>query len=254
MAGVFISRGMTVGIPPGGLVLGADSSGKPTASLTIHVHFDVCPTWMELALQHLASAKVREAERVAAWTGTDEVSKASTLEREFEASMQAIMAAAIAVDAFYAVLRKKVDVSDDLVATWRRNRTARPVQIAEVLRMAFGLSGVAFDGLRANLLEIYRLRDLAVHPSGDIEAPILHPDLNVGVEWRFAYFRHINADLVVRTALRMLSEAVTLGRPKNDEVQRYAGVVRIRLEEIGAVARGTPDNADTSNPPSTVEA
>ena len=232
MVGVFISRGMTVGIPAGGLVLSIGEDGKPTGSVTLHVHFDVCPTWLELALHHLATAKTREAERIAAWATADEGEKASSLEREFEASMQAIMAAAIAVDAFYAVLRRKAEVSDDLVATWKKNRTARAVQIAEVLRIAFGLGGVGYDALRKNLLEIYRLRDLAVHPSGDIALPILHPELNVGVEWRFAYFRHANAELVVRATLRMLVELVTAGKPKNAEVQRYAAAVSERLKGV----------------------
>lgn len=247
VAGVFISRGMTVGIPPGGFTLSIAEDGTPSGSLTIHVHFDVCPTWIELALQHLTVAKGREAERKAAWAGADEDQKAASLEREFEASMQAIMASAVAIDAFYAVLRKKAEVSEDLVATWRKNRTARPVQVAEVIRIAFGLGDVRSSALRKNLQEIYRLRDLAVHPSGDIEAPIQHPELDVGVEWRFAYFRYANAELVVNTTLRMLSEIVAGGAPKNGDVRTYADVLRGRLEQIGIVTkRLDPANSESA--------
>lgn len=39
------------------------------------------------------------------------------------------------------------------------------------------------SALRANLKAIYRYRDLAVHPSGRIEAPMLHPELDLGMEW-----------------------------------------------------------------------
>lgn len=119
MAGVFITRGMTVSIPAGGLKisLGADA---PSPSVTLHVHFDVCPTWCELAMAHLQTAKSGEADRKVAWQAAEETEnvvneKARTLEREFESSMQAIMAAAIALDAFYAVLQPHVGLEPELL-------------------------------------------------------------------------------------------------------------------------------------------
>jgi hypothetical protein len=54
--------------------------------------------------------------------------KAATLEREFEAAMQAIMAAAIAVDASYALIRSHVHLPPSIVTKWRTNRTARYVK------------------------------------------------------------------------------------------------------------------------------
>src|SRR2546426_8136310 len=115
MAGVFISRGMTVAIPPGGLVISLDEAGNPVGNLNLHVHFDVCPTWLEIALRHLEEAKANRLLRIEAWKGTDEDAKAAALEREFEASMQAIMAAAIAIDAFYAVMQTKAELADTLI-------------------------------------------------------------------------------------------------------------------------------------------
>jgi hypothetical protein len=88
MSGVFISRGMTVAIPPGGLTLAIGDNGNVTGNLTLHVRFDVCPTWVQLALRHLDDANAKKALRVAAWAGAEEEYKAAALEREFEASMQ----------------------------------------------------------------------------------------------------------------------------------------------------------------------
>src|SRR5688572_29989813 len=108
MAGVFITRGMTLTIPAGGLRIsfGAEAA-EPT--VTLHVHFDVCPTWCELAMRHLEAAKAAAEARKIAWQTADTPAandaRAITLEKEFEASMQAVMAAAIAVDALYAVLQ-----------------------------------------------------------------------------------------------------------------------------------------------------
>lgn len=232
MAGIFISRGMTVAIPAGGLTIGIGDDGKATSSLTLHVRFDVCPTWIELALRHLADANEKRVARAAAWTGTNEELKAATLEREFEASMQAIMAAAISIDAFYSLIQPQVQLPPSLVEGWRAKRTARYSQVTEVIRRAFGLKPKGTAALRQNLKEIFRLRDLAVHPSGKIKAPILHHELEVGVEWRFAMFRAHNAELAVNAAAGMLWDLAHNGKPKDSKIVEYMHTLRQRLAEL----------------------
>jgi len=232
MAGIFISRGMTVAIPAGGFTLGIGDEGNLVSNLTLHVRFDVCPTWTDLSLRHLREAKAKQAEREAAWAGTDEEQKAVTLEREFEASMQAIVAAAIAIDAFYSLVQTHVELPPDLLETWRTKGTSRYSQVTEVLRRAFRLKPKGTAALRQNLKEIYRLRDLAVHPSGKIAAPILHPELNTGVEWRFAYFRAYNAELVVNGATWILWDLAHGGKPKDSKLAEYMAGLRQRLAEL----------------------
>ena len=154
--------------------------------------------------------------------------------------MQAITAAAIALDALYATLQPHVKLPPGLIKRWRTRRTARYSQVAEILRRAFLLEPTGGTALRQNLKEIYRFRDLAVHPSGKIEAPILHPELNVGVEWRFVYFRASNAELAVNKATEMIRELTSVTRFHNDEVQRYATELRGRLDELLGTGRSLP--------------
>lgn len=246
MAGIFIPRGMTVAIPAGGLTVGIGDGSNFTGNCTLHVRFDVCPTWVELSLRHLEDAKTKRAGREAAWAGTNENLKASALEREFEASMQAIMAAAIAIDAFYSIMQTHVVLPPSLVEQWRTKRTSRYSQVTEVLRRAFHLKTKGTAALRQNLKEIYRLRDLAVHPSGKIEAPSLHPELNVGVEWRFAYFRTKNAELVVNAATWILWDLAHGGKPKDTKIVEYMNNLKLRLAEL--FPNGHP-NAVTAAPP-----
>lgn len=231
MAGVFVTRGMTWGTP--GVVISLDEAGKSVGgSMAIQVHFDVGPTWLQIALHHLEDAKVKQLERVEAWKGTDQKAKAAALEGEFETSMQAIMVAAIAIDAFYAVVQTKTKLPAHLITSWRAKKTkktARYAQICEVLRLAFSLRPQATRVLRQNLRAIYKLRDKAIHPTGKLEAPVLHPELQVRVEWRFSDFRFENAYLVVRETLNMLCELVTSGKPQNGE---YAEAVRPKLEKF----------------------
>jgi len=229
MSGIFISRGMTIAVPPGGLTLAIGDDGKVKGNLTLHVRFDVCPTWAELAVRHLEDAKAKKALREAAWAGVEEDQKAAALEGEFEVSMQAIMAAVIAIDAFYALIQTHVQLPPNIVDKWRTKRTARYSQVTEVLRRGFRLRPEGVVALRQNLKEIYRLRDLAVHPSGKIEAPILHPELGVGVEWRFAHFRAHNAELVVNAATWILWDLANGGKPVDPEIKKYTDGLRQRL-------------------------
>jgi hypothetical protein len=222
MAGVFVTRGMTVVIPKAGLTLSIDEKGKVVdGSVTVHVHYDVCPTWLDLAARHLSDARERKLLRVAAWSSNDEKAKGETLEKEFESSMQAIMAAAIAIDSFYAALRDKTNIPKDTVKKWQENSTARYKQITEIIRRAFSLSPRRCVTLRNFLKEMFRVRDLAVHPSGNIGEPVLHPELDTGVEWRFEVFRADTAEAVVRTATNVIHELVTKGTPANADVRRY---------------------------------
>lgn len=159
------------------------------------------------------------------WAGTDENAKAQCLEAEFESSMQAIMAAAIAWDAVYSVLRQHVEIPPAMVERWRKGRTARYSQVAEVVQRAFALNAEGAAALRANLKEIYRYRDLAVHPSGKLRAALLHPELNVGVEWRFVYFRASNAELAVSAAAAMLWDLAHNGKAKDPKITEYQKVL-----------------------------
>lgn len=247
MAGIFISRGMTISIPPGGFSLSFGDDGAVNSSLTLHVRFDVCPTWIELALRHLADAIEARSNRQGAWAETNEEAKASTLEREFEASMQAVMAAAIALDAFYSVIQPHVAIPPDLVERWRTGRTARSSQVAEVVRRAFRLKPKGTAALRTNLKEIFRLRDLAVHPSGKIEAPIYHPELDVGVEWRFAFFRASSAELVVNAATGMLWDLCHNGKPEDAKVLEYMASLKQRL--VALFPNGHPSAVGTAPAP-----
>ena len=230
MSRAFVPRAIPVAIPDGGLDISIDENRKPASSLAHHVHFDACPIWLQLAIRHLSDAQVAQVSRVAAWKGADEDAKAAALEWEFEASLQAIMASALALDAFCAVVQTKVQLPQSLSDEWRENRTPHDVQVSEVLRRAFSLAARDASSLRQNLGEIFRFRDLAVDPSGKGDARILHPELRVGVEWRFAYFRCENALRIVRATLRLIWELVASGKPKEVDVQKYIDALRPKIE------------------------
>lgn len=231
MPGIFLSRGMSITIPSFSIRIGDDGKfeGDP---ITLHVRFDVCPTWIQVGKRHLESALLAKDRRNDVWNGTDEDAKARALEAEFESSMQAIMAAAIAWDALYAVLRDHVVIPPAMSDTWRNGRTARYTQVAEVVRRAFSLKQKGSSLLRKNLKVLYAYRDMAVHPSGKIVEPVLHPELGVRMEWRFVYFRARNAEMAVLGAAAMLWDLASNGCSKDARVTEYQRTLLARLEEI----------------------
>lgn len=243
MSGVFITRGMTMSIPSFSIRL-RDDGELDSDPLVLHVRFDVCPTWIQIAKHHLDTALAARAIREQVWSGTDEDAKARALEAEFEASMQAIMATAISLDAAYAVLQQHVAIPPAMIEKWRKGRTARYTQVSEVVRRAFSLKPKGAAALRGNLKEIYRYRDMAVHPSGKIEAALLHPEIDVGVEWRFVYFRAKNAELVVLTAAAMLWDLAYNGKANDPEVTEYQKTLANRLVEVFPSGRPTPPATD----------
>jgi hypothetical protein len=136
--------------------------------------------------------------------------------------MQAIMAAVIAIDAFYAAVKEHVPIPPATLKAWREKGTARHKQVYEVLRKGFKIATKTLPKVREVLSEIYRFRDLAVHPDPKLVQPLAHPDLKVGTEWRFVYFRYDNAKPLVTVALSMVVQLLKLPKDKNEQLKRYA--------------------------------
>ncbi|MCX6320508.1 MAG: hypothetical protein NTX93_01720 [Bacteroidia bacterium] len=110
MTGIFISKGITPGFQPGDFEISFDEKGKVAFNVKLSVHYDVCPIWLALSINHLEQAKIWNLKRVHVWNNSIEKLKADTLEKEFEYSMQAIIAIAISYEAFYANIKPMINI------------------------------------------------------------------------------------------------------------------------------------------------
>src|SRR6185437_15189206 len=137
--------------------------------------------------------------------------------------MQALTSAAIALDALYASVRERTDIPETLVATWRKNKTARPKQVAEVFRRAFRVGPKSFRNLAAIVHQLYKFRDLAVHPPASFSAPVFHATLNARTEWRFLSFGYDSSLVAVRASLAAVTQLTQLPRTKNTLLVKYCG-------------------------------
>jgi hypothetical protein len=228
MSGVFLTKGMTVGITPEALRVIMEGG-----DLVPQVRYDMCIAWVEIALGHLSRARDFRADRDAAWkeAGND-LAKAAALEGEFESALQAIAAMAFALDALYAMLSPHAGISADIRQKWKERGTARYAQIAEVFKVLFKLSNSTTQELRRVLKAIFEQRDYAVHPPGVMAEAIMHPELRTGVDPRFVRFRATTAEAIVMGATWLLWQLAAKGTSRDADAARYVAGLKERLKEL----------------------
>lgn len=228
--GVFIGKGMTVGVPAGGLVLAAGPDGRISGQLTLHLAYDVVPIWFKIVLQNLATAEQAEVARNAAWRADNADAQLHSLEQECAVTMQCVTATAIALDALYSQIKSRVpSITAELMQTWRKNKTPRYAQVFEVLRRGFKPCPEYAKKLRAFLKDVFKLRDSAVHPHAEMRAPIMHPELSIMMEGRFATFRAENARVCAASLKSILFDLAANSSPTT-EVAAY-------MASLGEIAK-----------------
>jgi hypothetical protein len=232
MAGIFISRGITPIIKAGDLKITLNENGAHDMDVTLSLKFDVCSIWLKISVDHLVQAKEWALKCQEAFKEDSNVLKSETLEKEFEHSMQAVISMAIAYDAFYASLKGKVYIFKNLTDTWKRNRTARHIQVSETIRQGFKIKNNGAKILAQSIKEIYRFRDMAIHPRSDIEQAIMRTELGVGVEWRYACFTYSHSKLIVNEGLKRLKELFSSAGYKNEKLKSYCSSMLTLIEPM----------------------
>jgi hypothetical protein len=220
--GIHISRGVTMRIPVGGLVIRTNGDAPGMEITRVELQLDTCVHWLEIARENLTAARsAHQALLEAKANGGADLGE--LLDREFKASVQASVAAATFFEALHAAALERAPTRPTPPDPNRRQRQSRYVHVSEQLRRCFGLQKQGTANLRSVLREIYRFRDEAVHPSTAFGEPVLHPQLQVGVERRFVMFSFASARELVRAALafsKILASRDLTRRPK--AVQEFA--------------------------------
>lgn len=230
--GIFITRGSTLRLTD--LRIEIKDDGLVDGNLNLSLAQDVTADWLEIALSHCReaqahSALVQERVRIA-----EDQELGSALEAEFRSCMQACVAAAVAVDAFYGRVSEYMDIPRATVEAWKHNRTARHARIAEVLRRAFEVHPSKVAELKKLLKEIFHYRDRAVHPPPTPTQPARRPDLNLGLEWRFVAFRLYNARVITKLCISLVWQCSGVARKRYPELVKYCEGLRTSLEPVRA--------------------
>ncbi|HAO24449.1 MULTISPECIES: hypothetical protein [unclassified Methylophaga] len=206
--GVFLVKGDTVSVPS--LTLSVNEQGEVEASpIYLNVGIDMTAYWLDIAYKHLLATESAHKKLMVAKEEKDNEKIARYLKKESIAGMQSIMAASIALDAYYSSIKQHVDIPQETINIWRENGTARYKQISEVFRMGFRLKPPSSKSLREILKQNFRFRDKAVHPSPGTAAPLLHVELNKVTDWRYATFRFNNAKAIYGLSLSIVLKTST---------------------------------------------
>jgi hypothetical protein len=136
-------------------------------SLAIRTH--LCISWARIALKHEAMAHA--ARQDMQQPGTDQ---SGLLEREADAGLVGICAAAFALEAISRELDELGMVPAATRAAWRKNRLSDDKQILELVKLAVDPTGLA-NVWKRELAWLYGVRGSSVHYRGTFEALQLHP-------------------------------------------------------------------------------
>lgn len=229
--GVYIIRGMTVSIPT--LSFTCDEKGTLSGNIEIHVAYDACVPWAQIALDQRSEALIAMSERTRAWENdeTDAV-KAEAMRKEFQHASQAIVASAICMDAFYDHVARHAPIPSTTRHSWREKKVARYSQIAETLRATFRMKQSDFVTLRHFLKALFKLRDAAVHPSNLPKAPVAYPNLPIATDWRLAAFRGDVSDLLTCNCVGFLWDLSRSAKYRTKELTNLMEGFRSRWDEL----------------------
>jgi hypothetical protein len=162
----------------------------------------------------------------------DEAAIAAALQMDFVASMQSVVAAATAVDSFYAALKDFVQIDPQTLGRWRDRGTSRYRQVAEVLRRSFAVKDRNMVGVRSALKQLYLYRDLAVHPARSFHEPYWHPVAKRNTARSFVVYRFHNARELAGVSMSLLSQCTSTATPRLSEVGDYVQALRASIGPV----------------------
>lgn len=174
--------------------------------------------------------------------------------------MVGITSSVIALDAFFAGVCERLPAYSDLRSKWvsQKNKPSRSGQVSQVFHRAFRYDPTVYSRLVVALKELYKIRDVAVHPSAGFQPPVHHDILGVGVEWRFATFTATNAVKAASLACDIIHHSIGVPRASLPELGEWCEIARTKVETVHeravrlaattAVQQGGPDAGTGPSP------
>jgi hypothetical protein len=232
--GIVATDGITLNIGSFSISYDAKTGALSGTASGPSLHYDVCPTWLSIAIEHLERGKLARSDMLATLSDANTELKYRALEREFRSSMQAIACTAVAFEALFSVMQRSLP-SLRIHSRPKKKKTPRYEVVSGAIKLGFGLTRKEFETVRVALKQIFDYRDQSVHPTGDFNPPMQHPVLQVGVEKRQVTFRYDNALQILRFAVALISELPVRARPTNGTIVEYAKTLRERMAPLRAM-------------------
>jgi hypothetical protein len=230
--GIFITEGMKMSISNLSITLHEDGTTE-IPPVTITTEIDMCPYWLDIALSHLQDCDAAHNDVLKHASADDDKHLGAAIKRECQSGMQAIMASYAALDAMYGSIRRRTDIPDDLVTTWREKGTPRYAQMSEVFRRAFKIQDKPFKNLRDGLKKVQQYRDWATHSPPGSNNPVTYDKIKIATDWKFVAFSYDNAYNITRFVLMVVGQACELEfDEQRKEIENYVKELKGRISSV----------------------
>lgn len=223
---LFVMRGSTLQIRN----LSINFASGELSSPIVEMGYDVFPLWLDIAVKSARAAERAAAELDGVWDGSGDPKIVSLLEKEVMASMQAVVAAAAAVDGFYgSALARTPIISNN---TKKARSRGRHRKLIAFFLQKFAIDTTFSKAFEQSLREIFEFRHSALHSHGKPEELGFHPRHNIAMAKKVVVFRAENAILATKIALTLISYLIISPRSKHEELQKYCHAARAWIVPI----------------------
>ena len=236
--GILILKGCQVGISNFSISIDEKTGQLASSDIQIQTGLDMSIMWLRIMLDQLKRSDQSYQRLLEAHRADQDTKLGVEATKDFDASMQTIIAAGAAIDSFYVSLRDRTNIPQGTLDQWagKKNkagkRTARWKQQTEVFRRAFKVNGEQAKNLKTMISEITKYRDWATHPDSKMAQPVLYVEIQRGIDKRLFQFRNHNArDIAFRT-LRIISQCCQSKRPQNSEIEGYQKSLRPEIKRM----------------------
>lgn len=168
-------------LPAGSITISLMANGPEILEpIVAKARYQAWPDWLQIALDAALAANEGRRGLLAATAEGDEDAEVGFLMSEFRATLTAVTASAFALDSFYAVISTFYPLRSVERAARIRRGTGRSAWVFDALRRVTKLTNEEAKSLRQRVRTIYRLRDMAVHPSYELSDFLVHPRASAG--------------------------------------------------------------------------
>lgn len=217
-------------IPAGALTISIGADGNAEMNVTkVEVSLDFWDHWLEIARQHAIEAVSLHRKMIAAHGNGADQETSDLFGRVLRASITCMGALGFSLDALYSSIKERVP--EDLYRSVGSDNTSRHEYVHETLKRSVRISNRQAKLQKEAIRQVFRFRDMAVHPSGGWAEPVLHPDIGVGVAEGYIRFGATNAVRGYAMTRRVTETVLSNVRPKYAELAEWAAGAVQRLPD-----------------------
>ncbi len=219
LPGITFVKWSSLRIPAGGLAIGLNSDGESMTSVVMETHIPMWIHWLDICHQHVkTTAGARKASLEARRRGETEAPHDS-MHAEFQAAVQAISAAAFAMEAFSNTLDDLGVVNAETRERWAKKRPWAADKVVDTVLAACGNSPSAID--RESIVKIFHARNGAVHPKVEFREAVLHPALKLGVDQALITYGAEHAAAAMSHAATLIARTLIDAQPHSEAVEQW---------------------------------